>query len=125
MSKIPVLVGAALMAGVAVVLSSAAVSARAGGEPQHSVGGGHIPAHGPARVPTTRPAMRLPQPNRPTENHGPAGTPDRAGHPIAPHVHGDTDTWIGHDTGRDDAHYHLDHHWEHGHFPGNIGPHHI
>ena len=28
---------------------------------------------------------------------------------------------MGHDTGRGDAHYHLDHPWEHGRFPGAIG----
>ncbi|MGO8972808.1 MAG: hypothetical protein ACLQNV_04635 [Steroidobacteraceae bacterium] len=125
MIKIPVLARAALVAGAAVVLSSAAIGARGAGEPEHTVGGGHIPAHGPARAPTSRPATRLPQPNRPTENHGPAGEPDQPGHPMAPHVHGDTDTWVGHDTGRNDPHYHLDHPWEHGHFPGVIGPGHV
>ena len=33
--------------------------------------------------------------------------------------------WVGHDTGRNDPHYHLDHPWEHGHFTGEIGPSHI
>jgi hypothetical protein len=37
-----------------------------------------------------------------------------------PHVHHD-DTWVGHDSGRDDAHYHVDHPWEHGRFPGGFG----
>lgn len=45
---------------------------------------------------------------------------DRQGHPQAPHVDGDR--WVGHDTGRDDIHYHLDHPWEHGHFTGGFGP---
>jgi hypothetical protein len=31
------------------------------------------------------------------------------------------DKWVGHATGRADVHYHLDHPWEHGHFPGGIG----
>jgi hypothetical protein len=44
------------------------------------------------------------------------------GHPTAPHVHPDGDRWIGHATGRNDPHYHLDHPWVHGHFPGVIGP---
>jgi hypothetical protein len=46
-------------------------------------------------------------------------------HPEAPHVHAETDQWIGHATGRNDAHYHLDHPWEHGRFTQPIGPHHI
>jgi hypothetical protein len=67
--------------------------------------------------------------------HGPGafhGTPhtyepkhsfsDKDGHPAAPHVDGKV--WVGHDTGRDDAHYHLDHPWEHGHFSGGFGPSH-
>jgi hypothetical protein len=48
---------------------------------------------------------------------------DRPGHPAAPHVDGRT--WVGHDTGRDDPHYHLDRPWAHGHFPGGFGPHHV
>lgn len=46
---------------------------------------------------------------------------DGAGHPSAPHVHARNDQWVGHDTGRNDAHYHLDHPFEHGRFPGTIG----
>jgi hypothetical protein len=55
----------------------------------------------------------------------PAAGADRPGHPVAPHVHADTDEWVGHETGRNDPHYHLDHPWEHGHFPGTIGPNHV
>jgi hypothetical protein len=61
---------------------------------------------------------------RPPEDH--RNFSDKAGHPNAPHVdvnHGH-DTWVGHDTGRDDAHYHLDRPWEHGHFTGGFGPDH-
>jgi hypothetical protein len=49
---------------------------------------------------------------------------DHEGHPAAPHVHPDGQ-WIGHDTGRDDPHYHLDRPWEHGHFGGGFGPQHV
>jgi hypothetical protein len=61
-----------------------------GQHPSHTVGGGHVPAHGPAPI---------------RANHGP--TPehpnfaDKTGHPNAPHVH-TNDKWIGHDTGRGD-----------------------
>lgn len=75
----------------------------------------------------------------PPPSHGPGefhGTPrapqdhpnysDRQGHPNAPHVdrRGGQDTWVGHDTGRDDAHYHLDRPFEHGRFVGGFGPEH-
>jgi hypothetical protein len=49
---------------------------------------------------------------------------DKAGHPEAPHVHADN-KWIGHDTGRDEPHYHLDHPFEHGRFTGGIGKGHV
>lgn len=105
------------------------------------VGGGHIPAHGPAPHPGPAPAAR-PAPareesrpareeSRPArEESRPAqeqarSYSDRKGHPEAPHVHSSGDKWIGHDTGRDDAHYHLDHPWEHGHFTGGIGRGHV
>ena len=78
------------------------------------VGGGHIPAHGPppARHPAPTPKQEAPR------------VSDRPGHPAAPHVH-TNDQWVGHDTGRNDPHYHLDHPWEHGHFSGEIGRGHV
>ena len=75
------------------------------------VGGGHIPQHGPA-------------PYRGRPGGGSRG-PEAGEHPQAPHVHPDHDRWIGHDSGRHDAHYHLDHPWEHGRFPGVRGPGHV
>ena len=67
------------------------------------VGGGFVPQHGPERF---------------------MGAPgghfnDMPGHPDAPHVH-DDGQWIGH--GSRDPRLHLDHPWEHGHFPGQFGP---
>lgn len=82
---------------------------------QHSVGGGHVPAHGPAAV------HGNPRPPRP-EAH--PSYSDRNGHPNAPHVHAD-DRWVGHDMGRMDARLHLDHPWEHGHFTGGFGRGHV
>jgi hypothetical protein len=42
----------------------------------------------------------------------------------APHVD-ERGRWIGHDSGRDDPHYHLEHPWEHGRFPGGFGRNHV
>jgi hypothetical protein len=79
----------------------------------HGVGGGHIPAHGPAPAK----GNGHPAPEHPTFS-------DKAGHPEAPHVH-TNDKWIGHDTGRNDPHYHLDRPWEHGRFTGGFGRGHV
>ena len=76
------------------------------------VGGGFVPKRGPA--PTRGEAKPAPQ----------AGHPDQEGHPEAPHVH-NNGQWVGHDTGRGDANYHLDHPWEHGRFNGGIGRGHV
>jgi hypothetical protein len=103
-----------LIAFVAVLLLvSLPVFAQHGGE--HGVGGaGHIPAHGPSPARAGHPA---PAP-------GPHGFSDKNGHPNAPHVHSNG-KWVGHGSGRDDAHYHLDHPWEHGHFSGGFGRGHV
>jgi len=76
-------------------------------------GGGYIPSHGPARVRTPPPHAQEKPDFR-----------DAPGHPNAPHVHPDG-KWVGHDSGRADANYHLDHPWEHGHFRGGIGRGHV
>jgi hypothetical protein len=84
-----------------------------GGGGGHRVGGGFIPPHGPAAS-HGRPEPRGDHPS----------FRDGDGHPNAPHVHSDG-RWIGHDTGRDDRHYHLDHPWEHGRFNGGFGRGHV
>ncbi|MBV8052510.1 MAG: hypothetical protein JOZ80_15075 [Acidobacteriaceae bacterium] len=95
------------------------------GEQSHNagrpeVGGGHIPAHGPAPSRNTAPS-RDTAPHEQAPEH--PNYADRPGHPDAPHVHARNDEWVGHHGG--DARYHLDHPWEHGRFPGEFGPHHV
>ena len=89
--------------------------ARAPQKPEPQVGHGYVPARGPR--PTPKPAPPARQQQRTPENQHPNYS-DRGGHPTAPHVHPGTDTWVGHGP---DQHYHLDHPWEHGHFPGEVG----
>jgi hypothetical protein len=79
----------------------------------HMGGGGLIPTHGPAAFHgRPEPSGELPS------------FRDREGHPNAPHVHADS-RWIGHQTGRGDSHYHLDHPFEHGRFTGGFGRGHV
>lgn len=115
--------------------------AQRGGQPgggSHDVGGGHVPEHGPPPHAENRGPDNPAPENRPRENRAPQGHPqegrpqearpqedrrsfrDRPDHPEAPHVHHD-DTWVGHDSGRNDERYHLDRPWEHGPFPGGFG----
>jgi hypothetical protein len=78
---------------------------------RHEAPPSHPPAHGPAPAKANA---------HPVENRNYA---DKAGHPNAPHVHSNG-KWIGHDSGKNDPHYHVDHPWAHGHFSGGFGPSH-
>ncbi|HEV2135728.1 MAG TPA: hypothetical protein VGR47_15940 [Terracidiphilus sp.] len=69
------------------------------------------PSHGPKSY------RGVPQPVGPERNFG-----SKPGYPNAPHVEGRK--WVGHDTGRDDARYRVDHPWEHGRYSGGFGPSH-
>ncbi len=100
------------------------------GEGSRDVGHGHIPSHGPppaqAQQPA-RPEQRAPEQGRPQESargHEQRNYADRPGHPEVPHVHSN-DQWIGHDLGRNDPRYRIDHPWEHGRFTGGIGRGHV
>jgi hypothetical protein len=88
------------------------------------VGGGFIPQRGPTPAPAAK--TPAPAPARPAEPNARAPRPaaDIKGHPEAPHVHADSQ-WVGHDSGPNDPHYHLDKPFEHGHFTAGFGPSHV
>lgn len=88
------------------------------GEKKPEVGGGHIPPHGPAPVKAQHAA---PAPKEGAQQH----LNEKEGHPNAPHVDVKGNKWVGHDTGPNDARYHMDHPWAHGHFTGGFGPGHV
>lgn len=93
-----------------------AVRAHAPARPE--VGGGHIPAHGPARSPAHRAAPAGAKAEAPNYAHV-------TGHPDAPHVDARNDRWVGHDTRAREAGLRLEHPWAHGRFGGVFGPSHV
>ena len=157
MKRVAGLIGCSLFFSFAVLAQQrgGGAPARGGGgtRPPAEVGGGHIPAHGPAPSTGRAPAAAQSRPTEGGAGRAPAnsdrgGAPaagrapgadsrgagpqsqirkydEQAGHPNAPHVDAKTDRWVGHDTGRNDARYHLDQPWEHGHFPGAFGSGHV
>jgi hypothetical protein len=97
--------------GVLLTFSVPVFAQKKSGHGGEGVGGGFVPAHGPEEAIHSR-------------GGGSDGFSDREGHPDAPHVHSDG-RWIGHDSGRDDPRYQLDHPFEHGRFPGGFGRGHV
>ena len=98
-----------------------------GGGRKAEVGGGHIPARGPAPARASKPArgssvQGQQQSNASVENHIAV---HQKGHPDVPHVDAKNSRWIGHDSGANDAHYHIDQPWSHGRFGGGFGPQHV
>jgi len=114
-----------LVVATSLLLSLPALAQEKGHGNGRGFGGGHIPAHGPPPAAAHAPQPQV-APNRGTPRGEPQGRSfaDNPGHPEAPHVHAD-DRWIGHDSGRDDAHYRLDRPWEHGRFTGGFGRDHV
>jgi len=89
---------------VALACSTPVWAQRLGGN-EHSFNGGHIPSRGPSPI-------------RGEHRGDPGSVRER---PFVD-THG---KWFGHDSGRLDPHYHLDHPWEHGRFTGGFGPRHL
>jgi hypothetical protein len=86
-------------------------------------GGGHAEGghSSPGGQGMHTPPARGPQPyHGAPQQHQDRHFADQAGHPDVPHVDGNR--WVGHDYGRNNAHYHLDQPWEHGHWSGGFGP---
>jgi hypothetical protein len=102
-------------AGFVCVLSLVALAQERGrtAPPAHEVGHGYIPAHGPVAARATA---------RPAPSGAAHAVRDLPDHPEAPHVHASDGAWIGHDAGRNDPRFHLDHPWAQGHFTLGIGP---
>jgi len=127
MKNVVALLTLLLALSVPAFLLARGAGAQRGGQ-QHSsardVGGGHVPAHGPAPARSAPPRASENRAQEARSQENARSFRDKPHHPEAPHVH-HNDTWVGHDSGRDDPHYHIDHPWEHGRFTGGFGRGHV
>jgi hypothetical protein len=106
------------MKWINLALASVLVAAAPAFAQQHEGGKPPAPQHQP--VPQHGPGEYHGTPHPPEQNRNYS---DKPGHPNAPHVDNGK-VWVGHDTGRADPQYHVDHPYEHGHFTGGFGPSH-
>lgn len=113
-----------------------------GGGERPAFNGGKIPTKGPAPVHSAPAAHAAPARNEPARNQPARNEPargaapaqhapepqqhfsEKAGHPDVPHVD-KGNKWVGHNTGPNDARYHMDRPWEHGRFTLGFGPTHV
>ncbi len=118
---VPLLIAGGILA-VTMAAAGSAFAQQRGEQPRPApaarpeVGGGHIPARGPRHVRAAAAPRAGAQPVQ--------RVADKPGHPVAPHVHATNDEWVG-QAAPNDPNLHLDHPWQNGRFPGEIGAHHI
>jgi hypothetical protein len=115
MKKLAALFAVSIMSMMA-VYAFAPQRGHGGAAPHPQVGGGHVPERGPAPMKAPRASAPARTQQAPARNFS-----EKAGHPNAPHVDARNDKWVGHDTGRNDARFHLDRPFEHGRFTGGFG----
>jgi hypothetical protein len=137
MKKNIALLALSVSLGIPLAVPIVAQEKNKGGGGEHGrVGGGYVPPKGPApaarqAAPARAPEQRqAPAPRAPEQRAAqpPAAQQrnfrDTEGHPNAPHVH-TNGQWVGHDMGANDARFHVDHPWEHGHFALGFGLGHV
>ena len=110
------------MKRIAVVLTAVLVfSLPALAQAQRARAGGtrYIPPHGPAPAAPRREGVAV-APGTPS-----VGVREEPAGSNVPRVDPRDGRWIGHDSGRGDPRYRLDHTWARGRFPGGFGPGHV
>ena len=111
------LIAVSALLTVLTLSASAQERGREGGGREEARPSRPIPSRGPAPVKAKRGA---PAPAPEARREG----PDQPGHPTAPHVDAGN-KWVGHESGPNDARYHVDKPFEHGRFTGGFGKSHV